>query len=205
MLKETLLTDDEIVAVAARLDAPWRTVIPTIVVEDAASVAAAVVRGSRSLFVRGLLDADSDLLHADLLELLQAVGDRRVVLAAYACSPDGELVPGTPSQYFFGGAQDSEWICDSISGGGVHTLSFVVSDDVVRDAGTAFAVVHERGTGVPDRPDAVFTMVSQRDSEVRQAAASKGEIALALLVDGTDPQPAGTASPDQALRWLLGQ
>lgn len=202
-----LLTDDEVLAVSARLDAPWRTWIPTVEVGIEQAVLAAVARGSRSLYVRGLLDADSDLVSHSVVGLLQAIGDRPVALAALACDEAGDVIEGTPSQYFFGSAGDPTWVCDSISAGGVHTIDWSSSADAIADAAAAVDAVHRNGTGVEGAPEARFVMFAQHEREVRRLAVSQGALALAR-VSGDDVAAVGperAASSADALRWVLGR
>ena len=66
-----MLTDDEVVALSVRAQAPWRTPLPTVDLADQDRVLASLMRGSRSLYVRGLLDADSDELDDELAEQIR--------------------------------------------------------------------------------------------------------------------------------------
>ena len=61
-----VLTDDELVSIAADADAPIPVALPTVDVDDEYAVAAAVVRGQRSLFVRELIGEEDDSRIAQL-------------------------------------------------------------------------------------------------------------------------------------------
>lgn len=69
-----LLSDDEIVAVAARLGGEWKTGLPTVDAADPKDLIRAAARGNRSLAIRGLLAAEGALKPRILDRLSQAVG-----------------------------------------------------------------------------------------------------------------------------------
>lgn len=206
-----MLTDDEIVAVSARLDAPWRTLLPTVGLDHPEAVTAAILRGSRSLYVRGLLDAETDELDPNLLGLMQKVGAKPVRLAAYASQENGDAVIGVPAQYFFAEQGDIIWLVDSISGGGVHTFGTDTASDVAAELRTAIRHVLSVGVQLPpggpgaEGRTVTMTMISQHPDEVRQlVVGAQDSITANLIRDGkttNSPRPPLTA--DDAVAWLL--
>ena len=201
-----MMTDDEVVAVSVRLEAPWRTILPTVALEPSERALVAVMRGSRSLYVRDLLDADSDELDPVLLAHFKALGERPVRIAVYAADRDGEALDGAVAQYFFARPGDGHWMCDAISAGGVHTWGSDSADSVQSDALRAITDVLGDGVrGYPDT-DPVLMVVSQATDEVRQLEVSAGSLRASVVREGVvaEHQLEG-ATPQAALHWLLDQ
>lgn len=55
MSKQVLLSDDEVVAAAVRMGKDWKTSLPTVSAQDPDDLLRAVARGTRSLYMRGML------------------------------------------------------------------------------------------------------------------------------------------------------
>ena len=201
-----MVTDDEVVAISVRLEAPWRTILPTVTLEPAERALVAMMRGSRSLYVRGLLDAESDELDPGLLAHFQALGERPVRIAVYAADTEGEALDGSAAQYFFAHPGDEHWLCDAISAGGVHTWGSDSADSVESDALRAITDVF--GDGVQGYPDAdpVLMVVSQATDEVRHLEVSAGSLRATVVQEGVVAEhQLESVSPEAALNWLLGR
>lgn len=199
-----MLTDEEVVAVGVRLAAPWRTVLPTVDLASEERVLAAIMRGSRSLYVRGLLDPDSDALDDALLTHLRGIGCSPVVLAAYAAGPDGEPLDGAASQYFFGRVGDELWQCDAVSAGGVHTFGADSPTAVEADAVRAVRDVLADGVRGYDVP-ASLVLISEGEHALRQLEVSRDALVGRTLVAGEPTPQDVSAGPEQAVAWLVGR
>lgn len=199
-----MLTDDELVAVSVRLAAPWRTVLPTVDLTSEERVLAAIMTGSRSLYVRGLLDPDSDVLDDALLTHLRGIGERRVVLAAYAAGPDGGPLDGAASQYFFGCVGDDQWQCDAVSAGGVHTFGADMPTAVEADAVRAVRDVLAGGVQGYDVP-ASLMLISEGEHALRQLEVGRDTLVARTLVAGEATPQDVSAVPELAVAWLLGR
>lgn len=113
----SLLTDDEIVALALQSEVIWPVALSTVAVE---SLAAAGSRGRRSLAVRGLR-GESSKESVELLELVTAVGQAKSWSAAFAAS-EKNLEPAGSSTFVFG-LEDGSVVVDIVEAGGVHRLA----------------------------------------------------------------------------------
>lgn len=201
-----MLTDDEVVAISVRLDAPWRTILPTVALEPSERALVAVMRGSRSLYVRGLLDAESDDLDPGLVAHFQALGERPVRIAVYAADREGEALDGAAAQYFFAHPGDEQWMCDAISAGGVHTWGSDSAESVQSDAFRAITDVLGDGVQGYSETDPVLMVVSQATDEVRQLEVSAGSLRASVVQEGVVAEhKLERTTPQAALNWLLDQ
>lgn len=200
-----MLTDDEIVAASARLESTWRTPLPTVNLDAPDGALAAFVRGSRALYVRGLLDMDSNTLDGALLDHLTVLCSKPIRLAAFVADPVGEPLAGAPLQYFFSEPGDDLWMCDAVSAGGVHTFGTDSGQDVRTDAHRAIENVLQNGVRGLDPSRAVLTLISEgRAGEVRQVNVAEGAMRASITSNGTLEDVALDKDvPDVALRWLL--
>lgn len=199
-----MLTDDEVVALSVRLAAPWRTVLPTVDLTSEERVLASIMRGSRSLYVRGLLDPETDELDERLLTHLRAIGERRVVLAAYAAGSDGEPLDGAASQYFFGRTGDAQWQCDAVSAGGVHTFGADAPRAVEADAVRAVHDVLAEGVRGYEVP-ASLMLISEGEQALRQLEIGRDTLVARTLVAGEPTVQDVSGTPEQAVAWLVGR
>jgi hypothetical protein len=201
-----LLTDDEIVALAARFEEPWRTVLPTVELEAPAAVVAAAARGARSLYVRGLLDLDTDTFDAELCEGLAQLVDKPVRAAVYVMDEAGSVVPGTAAQYYFAAPGDERWGWDGIAAGGVHTFGAAAAVDAHAALLQAITDVFDDGVGgTGNGQPLTLALVGQSATGVRQLRVARGSIvAVQHREDGAAVQVhlAGQV-PSVALGWLL--
>lgn len=124
MLDRVLLTDDEVLALAAQRGLPWPTAIPTVDVRDEEAAHRAVVRGLRSLLVRSL--AGEAVPGPSLAPLIEPVLGGSGVLAAYAADRDLTLVPTVVSTAHYaddGLLSSGRCITEVVAPSGIHQLS----------------------------------------------------------------------------------
>lgn len=124
-----LLTDDELVAIAAADDGTWPTAVPTVDVDNDIDVARAILRGRRSLGVRELLSPD------------RAVDDDSVILARDVLRADPPLIAylahdrqvARMAGNGFAAARrsDDSWVTDVTAITGVHNLAVTDGQTVV--------------------------------------------------------------------------
>ena len=182
----TLLTDDEMVALSVGRGQPWPIALPTVPMGSQTGLRASANRGLRSLAVRDLVDACAagqpgvgvaidDLLRATRLS---------AVTASPAARPDvvvgGGLVFAAP----LGAA---EWVCDTFTANGVHSLDRCTAEEAVSRA----VALAERafGDGVVDLAGAVELglAMSQQGKPSRRAVITRGQLAVMEAVPGDGP------------------
>lgn len=113
------LTDDELVAIAVDLSGPWFGGLPTVDVDSEESLAAAALRGHRSLLVRELLNADGEL-EGDLPALAgRQVGSRDFITVYIGDAEHARASWGIASTHY----RASEWILETVTVLGVHSLT----------------------------------------------------------------------------------
>lgn len=108
-----VLTDDEIVALVIDADLTWSGLLPTVNTIEHAELADALVRGQRSLFVRGLDPSEAG-------DSVRACARGTVVLAAYHQDVSGSLLAGSAAVYFFRAEQ--ALLLDVVTPLGVHYI-----------------------------------------------------------------------------------
>lgn len=198
-----MLTDDELVAIATRLPTAWRTPLPTVDLADHDAAMAALLRGARSLYVRGLLDVDTDTLEPTLAAHLTDLGSRPLAVGVFAADVDGEPLRGRPVQYFFAHPAETHWMCDSVSAGGVHTFSVDDATNVHQDALRAVRAVTAAGVQDGTPGTTRLAVVSQHGDQVRVLHVTQGTLTAALIrADGDTATTPAPATPEEALAWL---
>jgi hypothetical protein len=112
------LTDDEAVAVAFLADGTWRPPLPTVDDTSDAELAAALLRGRRSLIVREFAEPDGTLTGA-AAEVLKrfGAGPRAAFLLLDAA---GNWVPGGATIYLYGTTIGDIEMSHVIAAAGVH-------------------------------------------------------------------------------------
>ncbi|MBT9258043.1 hypothetical protein KMZ32_18285 [Phycicoccus sp. MAQZ13P-2] len=96
-----VVTDDELLATAALLGMSWVRPLLTVDPSSRPQVAAAVVRGTTTLALRGLLVGDE--LDGALHHVVVAVGDTVPALTAYEADAALDHVPGSPIVEWYAG------------------------------------------------------------------------------------------------------
>ena len=112
------LTDDEAAAIALRAEGGWRTPLPTVDQASEADLAAAVLRGRRSLAVRDLVQRDGTPTGpaAEVLARL-GTGPR----AAFTLVDEkGHWIPSGLTVYLYGTSPDDVVMSHVVAGAGVH-------------------------------------------------------------------------------------
>jgi hypothetical protein len=140
-----LLSDDEVVALAARAGSRWATPLPTVVISDDGDLGAALVRGARSLRIRGLVRGG-----AGEAEPVEELGDAlrgfasapevvvRTARAQVAVDPVGGLALATR-------LGDGQVLVDLVTAAGVHDLNVVDADVATALITQSLEQLFERG------------------------------------------------------------
>jgi hypothetical protein len=127
------ISDDEAVAIAAHRGASWPAALATVDSSSPVELAAAMARGTRSLVMRGLAQPAEGRLALDepLEALARAVSSGRPlhVYPAAAGSP-GSAVGGVV--YVYPPTADGQYPVDIVHGYGIHDLSVLARDDVLK-------------------------------------------------------------------------
>jgi hypothetical protein len=128
----TLLTDDEVVAIAAHRGRPWPTIVTSVDTSSAHELASAMVRGTRSLVVRGLARTESGAIRlaGPLDTLIEPLFDDPSlhVYSAPQRSPgqvDGGVV------YIYPQDTSGRYPIEVVRGYGLHELSAVGRNDAL--------------------------------------------------------------------------
>lgn len=124
-----LVTDDEIVTLAAAAGVVWPFGLNTVAAQGDA-VAAAGFRGGRSLAVRGLAVPDAGRLRPEreLTDLVGALASSSTHVMAQVCERALPAVPRGPM--VLAGRTAGGWVVDSVTGAGVHALRRSAGDEV---------------------------------------------------------------------------
>jgi hypothetical protein len=195
------LTDDEAIALAARLPESWRAPLPTVDQTSRESLVQATYRGRRSLVVRDLVGADGTPagLAAEVARRLAAGLRAFFVLADEA----GNWLPGGVTVYLYGPALDAIEVSQTIAASGVHYFRIappqgqwqaltMLAEGVYAD-GFADAAA-ERGRA---RPAAALLHVV-RPEGIRFIRVTRGAVTT-----GRGPIPGRFQSVTEAVAWLL--
>lgn len=192
------LTDDEAAAIALAADGAWRTPLPTIDQGSEADLAAAVLRGRRSLVVRDLARPDGT-----------PAGPAAEVLARLGTGPRasftlvderGRWIPAGLTVYLYGPSPDDVVLSHVVAGAGVHYFR------VAPPAGQWLALaelaeaVFDRGfpvaEGTAAQPAAAVLSVVGHDG-ARNVLVAHGEASTL-----SDPHQAAFGSAAQAVSWV---
>lgn len=178
-----LLTDDEAVALASRGPHPWTGGIPTVegTVE---ALEAAVFRGNRSLYVRGLLNEQgtpSSEINAVVGPLLAAPGRVIVYLGDANCRRDSW---GMASAIHVVGDQ---WVFETVSPVGVHQLHFLEQQDHLEYLRAVLKAAVDAGPdhGSDRTQSSMFLCaLAERGETALLACAKKGEVRIGAVRPG---------------------
>lgn len=184
-----LLTDDEIVTLAAAAGVTWPFGLNTVAAKDDA-VAAAAFRGGRSLAVRGLADPDAGRLRPqqDLMDLVGALAASSTHVVAQVCE---RALPAVPrGAMVLAGRTPEGWVIDSVTSAGVHVLRRG-TDGEVSDLILRFVTeVWRSGVSGPD--DGRYgLLVTGSPAGRRMSFVQEGQTELLIRSEGGFEVPAG--------------
>lgn len=177
-----LLTDDELVALAAADDAMWPAAVPTVDVDNDTDMARAILRGRRSLGIRELVspdqtgDDDSVTLARDLVRADPP-------LFAYLAR-DGQVARMAGNGFAAARRADGSWVTDVTAIAGVHNLAVADGETVVALLAELVAKVFADGAlGGPNDSALYIVGSSSRNAErsvlrVGQGVCAEGSFVL---------------------------
>jgi hypothetical protein len=202
MTAQTLkLTDDEAAAIAVAAPGMWRTPLLTVNEGSKEHLAAAVLRGRRSLVVRDLADADGTL-SGPAAEVLKRLGTGLCAMFMLVDGAGGWLPSGFTS-YLYGGSVAEVEMSHVVHAAGVHT--FLVAPPAGQWqilTGLAEAVHADGFADPPEQHDgprpAAALLHAVRPDGVRSIRVAKGTVTT-----GRGPVPARFPSVAEAVSWLL--
>lgn len=123
------LTDDEVVALAQRWETVWHAPLPTVDTGDTDKIAQAVIRGWRSLLVRGLLEPVANSQLTDL----RPVFTNRPSLAACYVNDQLLVLWDKPALVMHGPYGDSPAVVsETVTPGGVHRFTSARQETCLR-------------------------------------------------------------------------
>jgi hypothetical protein len=140
-IEDLRLTDDEIVAIAALVGQKWTSRLPTVDVRSDAELAAATLRGWRSLTLRGLADADG----RHLTEVIGSLYGVVPVIRSYVADAQIAELPSGNRSYFR--RRPGGWTVEATTPIGVHLFRAVAEEDAVRLLEAAVEKVYVDGVG----------------------------------------------------------
>jgi len=193
------LTDDEAAALALRAGGAWAAPLPTINNADRAQVAAAVLRGRRSLVVRDLATPAGDPTGAaaDVLKRLGA-GPRAGFMLRTA---DGTWFHRGLTVYLYGPSVTDVELSHLVAPAGVHHFTASPPPGQWQALTTVAEAIYADGftvdePGVP--PPAAALLTVARPDGTRSI-----RVAQATATTGRGPVPARFPSVAEAVTWLL--
>jgi hypothetical protein len=207
--RRVALTDDEVLALAARSNRSWPSALPTVDLLDEAAIEAAINRGARSLVARELLVAEGDEhVIGALAELIDPILAGRAIIGTYVANRELKYLPrefGTACYE----AGDGIWVNEVVSGIGIHYLSS-------SDSSTCLGAIEEMVTrvvssGYPrvdgeESDSRVLCVVGPPSKEfVRLATVEEKNItAMRMKMPSGSTEPLGTLrSPAAALDFVI--
>lgn len=194
------LTDDEAAALALHADGGWAAPLPTINSADRAQVAAAVLRGRRSLAVRDLATPSGDPTGAaaDVLKRLGA-GPRASFLLQTA---DDTWFHHGLTVFLYGPSVADVELSHLVAPAGVHHFTASPPPGQWEALTTVAEAIHADGFTVaePDIPPPASALLTvARPDGTRSIRVTKDSITT-----GRGPVPARFPAIEAAVGWLLG-
>jgi hypothetical protein len=194
-----LLTDDEAAALALRADGAWAAPLPTINNADRVQVAAAVLRGRRSLAVRDLATPGGDPTGAaaEVLKRL-GTGPRAGFMLQTA---DGTWFHRGLTVYLYGQSVADVELSHLVAPAGVHYFTVSPPPGQWQALTSVAESIHAEGftvdePGVPPPAAAILNVV--RPDGIRSIRVARGTVTT-----GRGPVPAQFPSIPEAIAWLL--
>ena len=139
------LTDDEVLAVAARHGSGWASPLPSLVGVEGVEIERAVVRGWRSLLARELVE-DAQLTDA-LRRALNPALEKHSTLHTFPCDADGVIPAQGTFMTVYSGA--SGLLVEVTSGSGIHRFVAMDIEAVIDLVSAALESVLTDGIDVP--------------------------------------------------------
>lgn len=205
MLAESTLslTDDEAAVMAVHVGKAWRTPLPTVDETSEAGLAAAILRGRRSLGVRDLAKPDGTVTGAAAEVLARLGGGPRAAFLLVDSS--GTWVQAGLTMYLYGPAPDVAEMSHVVSAAGVHHFRFEpprqpwpalteLAEAIFRDG---FAVA-ANGSQQP----AAAMLCAAHDAALRIVRVAQGSVHTAVAGDGQDAESVSFPSVPHAVAWL---
>lgn len=202
---DLVLTDDELVAIAADGASFWPGPLPTVDIEDVESLTAAALRGQRSLFVRGLL-TEVGALEGDVARVVAPIAGRMDSYTVYLADAQFQRASwGFATTHY---ATSAGWVVEEVSAPGVHRFVRATTTENRDYFRILLATAVEAGPESADPDAPVWLCIAAADADgATVAAAHRDEIRYVRLgTDGRetssaiDAQPAGV---DVAVDRLL--
>lgn len=201
MADETLkLTDDEAAAIAVLADGAWRTPLLTINEANKAELAAAVLRGRRSLMVRDLADADGTPAGI-AAEVLKRLGTGLCAMFMLVDESDAWL-PDAFNSYLYGASVTETEMTHVVGAAGVHHFRVPPAPGAWQTLTALAEAIYasgfpagQAGSGAR-RPASALLHVAGPDG-FRSIRVAPGRVTT-----GRGPVPARFPSVPDALSWL---
>lgn len=146
---QILLTDDEVASLAVARQTAWPSSLPTVP-DDERALLDAVVRGRRSLLVRGLLtltEGSGPEVDRQVCEWVDAVLSHPLQLSMYIGLDN--LSPADPGFALYAYAateSDRAWLTSTVSSDGVHAFAWQTREEVLE---AAQALLTDAAAGLP--------------------------------------------------------
>lgn len=192
------LTDDEAAAIAILASGAWRTPLPTVNEASDADLAAAVLRGRRSLVVRDLAEPDGTPV-AEAAEVLKRLGTGPRALFMVV-GGDGAWIPSGFTVYLYGATVAEIEMSHLVAASGVHYFRVAPPPGqwgaLTGLAEAIFADGFTAADGGPQPAAAVLNVV--RPDGVRGVRVARGS-----ATSGRGPVPASFPSVADAISWLV--
>lgn len=122
MSDRIILTDDEVVALAARVQKPWPSPVPSVDVADVSAVQIAAARGFRSLIARGLItDVATHAIDQSLDAMVRPVLQGTLMVATHLVDDSLAYSVAGLATAGYSDAGD-KWVSEVITPDGSHYL-----------------------------------------------------------------------------------
>ena len=193
------LTDDEAAAIALQANGAWRTPLITVDETSDADLAAAILRGRRSLVIRELAKPDGAAI-GEAAEVVTRLGTGPRV-AFMLVDSDGNWIPAGLTIYLYGPTPDDVKMSHVVAAAGVHYFKlappprqwFALTElaEAVFEDGFAAA------QSAAQQPTAALLVVTD-EASIRSIRVAHGEASA-----GPGAEPTVFTSVAQAVAWML--
>ena len=187
-MTQVLVTDDEVVALAAKADGAWPVPLPTVERQpDVLRVSG--MRGIRSLAVRGLADTGTPgavLYDEGLVDLVSSITRAEDRVLAFVARRDGIFQPRGALVGAFRASGES-WIIDSMTGNGVHAIWGGPASEAAEAIARFAQAVWESGVSSPEGSEALGLVVASSDDSKPVRFVAKGQVSDLSVVPGEPP------------------
>ncbi len=202
-----LLTDDEVIAIAARSERTWPSATPTVRVDDEPSVRASVNRGIRSLYARQLFLDNRGNLSPDIAEIDTIITRENAILGSYLSSKDFTYDPRYASTAHYS-VHDTQFVSEVTTPYGLHHIRSTSLSECHDMVGSLLLAAQEF-IAEEDDSGAKYLCAVGRPMEdgTRLVAAREGETsAWQVRAENNAIDFVGSIdSPEMAVDYLLGR